>query len=196
MRRKTYPNVNELDPLTRYGSCAPPAPVLLRAFQIPGWVNEMRPTRMTLNRGLRYQRVNLDTGLIVCSSVTVSVETEPISTFFSLLSVEDILAAFQWSSPRGKKTQGVKQDPKDKTSLLTPKPSGPRPPLCIFLTPISIPISMMITTIRMVGLNPDPWFASHTHHISQCNVTLLRTHNMEVEEARTLARKKSDTSSN
>lgn len=41
--------------------------ILLRAFQIPGWVKEIRPTMMTLNKGLRYQRVNLETGLVCCS---------------------------------------------------------------------------------------------------------------------------------
>ena len=65
---ETYPKVNEFAPLTRYGSCWPPAPVLFRAFQIPGCVKDIRPTRMTLNNGLRYHFVNRDRGLVVCST--------------------------------------------------------------------------------------------------------------------------------
>src|SRR5689334_12793736 len=38
-----YPKVNAFDPFTRYGSCWPPAPVLFKAFQIPGWVKEINP---------------------------------------------------------------------------------------------------------------------------------------------------------
>lgn len=59
---QTYPKVKELAPLTKYGSCCPPAPVLFNAFQIPGCVKEINPTIMTLNNGLRYHLVNLDTG--------------------------------------------------------------------------------------------------------------------------------------
>lgn len=31
---------------------------------MPGWVNEIKPARMTLQSGLRYHLVNLDTGLV------------------------------------------------------------------------------------------------------------------------------------
>jgi hypothetical protein len=59
----TDPKVNELAPLTKYGSCCPPAPVLFNAFQIPGWVNEIKPRIITLNSGLRNHLVSLDTDL-------------------------------------------------------------------------------------------------------------------------------------
>lgn len=31
---------------------------------MPGWVNEIRPTKMTLNNGVRYHLANLDRGLV------------------------------------------------------------------------------------------------------------------------------------
>lgn len=36
--------------------------LLLSAFQIPGWVNDIKPTTMTLNSGLLYHLVKRDTG--------------------------------------------------------------------------------------------------------------------------------------
>ena len=37
--------------------------LLFSAFQIPGCVKEIKPTKITLNSGLRYHLVNADTGL-------------------------------------------------------------------------------------------------------------------------------------
>lgn len=42
--------------------------VLLRAFHIPGCVKLIKPTTMTLNKGLRYHLVNFDTGFGAWSS--------------------------------------------------------------------------------------------------------------------------------
>jgi len=86
---KTHPKVREFAPLTRYGSCCPPAPVLFRAFQIPGWVKEMRPTRMTLNSGLRYHLVKDDTGLLY-STTSWPEEISSMLLAFSLDMVEDV----------------------------------------------------------------------------------------------------------
>jgi hypothetical protein len=47
------------------------ARLLLSAFQIPGWVNDINPTMMTLNSGLLYHRVNRETGLM-CGSFAFS----------------------------------------------------------------------------------------------------------------------------
>lgn len=41
--------------------------ILFKAFQIPGCVKEIRPTKMTLNKGVRYHLANLDRGLVVPS---------------------------------------------------------------------------------------------------------------------------------
>lgn len=46
--------------------------LLFRAFQIPGWVNEINPTIITLKRALRYHLVMRDTGFCTGWSVLCS----------------------------------------------------------------------------------------------------------------------------
>jgi hypothetical protein len=48
------------------------ARLLLSAFQIPGCVNEIKPTIITLKRGLLYHRVKRETGLM-CDSLVFSI---------------------------------------------------------------------------------------------------------------------------
>lgn len=49
--------------------------MLFKAFQIPGWVNEIKPTMITLKSGLRYHLVNLET--CFCLIYTSSLEFSP-----------------------------------------------------------------------------------------------------------------------
>lgn len=44
--------------------------ILFRAFHIPGWVNDINPTIITLKRVLRYHRAILDLGRGASSGVT------------------------------------------------------------------------------------------------------------------------------
>ena len=78
--------------------------ILLSAFQIPGWVKEMKPTMMTLKSGLRYQRVNLETGF-VCGCPASSSDPASLVDFASSSDtlVSDILPSMigQWSQELG-----------------------------------------------------------------------------------------------